>query len=53
MNYKNIINSKGLKQNWIADQIGVTESMLSKVLSGEKRFSKENQKKFHKILGLK
>lgn len=52
MDYRKIIKSKGLKQCWIADQIGVSKSMLTKVLNGEKNFSPENKSKFNRLLGI-
>lgn len=38
------ITEQGLRKDWIADQLGVSKSALSKWLSGERSPSAENQK---------
>ena len=31
---KQLIDSRGLKQNWIAEQVGISEATLSRIIQG-------------------
>lgn len=50
MEYRSIIDSKGLKHKFIADYIGVSKGMFSLFLKGERNLAPERLKKLHKLL---
>ncbi|GAA4880495.1 hypothetical protein GCM10023310_70880 [Paenibacillus vulneris] len=41
MNYQKIIKEKGLKQIWIAKQLGISAAMMSMYLKGQTNMSPE------------
>ena len=49
-NYKEQINSKGLKIKWLAKKIGVSQPYLSMCLLGQRNFSIEQEKKLKELL---
>ena len=50
MNLKDKIKSKGLKISWLAEQIGVSQPMLSMFLKGERQISIEKENKLKEML---
>jgi predicted transcriptional regulator len=50
LDYKAAIKSKGLKQNWIANQLGITGAMLSMYISGKTGMDVDKVNKLKKIL---
>jgi len=52
LEYKKLIRDKGLKQNFIAQKIGVSKTMMSLFLSGKRNLSPENKLKLHRILDI-
>lgn len=52
MNYKKIVNDKGLKVVWLAKQIGMSRPMLSMCMSGKRNFKPDKKEKLHKLLGI-
>ena len=50
MDLKKKIEKKGLKQVWLAEQIGVSKSLLSLYLSGERNLSEEKEKMLKGLL---
>ncbi|MGM7720524.1 helix-turn-helix domain-containing protein [Metabacillus sp. Hm71] len=52
MQYRNIIDSRGLKHRFVADYIGVSKSMLSLFLKGERNLAPERLMKLHKLLNI-
>lgn len=52
MDYRNMIDTRGLKHTFVADYIGVSKSMLSLFLKGERNLTPERIMKLHKVLGL-
>ena len=49
---RDIIASKGLKQKFIADKIGISEDYLSKKIAGSLLFKKDEAKKLQDVLAL-
>ena len=45
-----MIHERGLKQSWVADQIGVTQSHFSEMIRGLKRFPIEKAAPLAKVL---
>ena len=43
MDYKKAIKEKGVKQTWLAEKIGVSDTLLSLYLSGERNLSTEKE----------
>lgn len=52
LEYKKLIRDKGLKQNFIAQKIGISKTMMSLFLSGKRNLSPENKSKLHRILDI-
>lgn len=52
MNYKDVINSKGLKTTWIAKQLGVSRQLLSMFIHGNRNMKSDKVKELHKILNI-
>ena len=52
MNLKKIIRNKGLKQRWIAEQLGLQESNLSSYLSGDKPIPSDVKMALYNLLGI-
>ena len=52
MNLKKIIRNKGLKQRWIAEQLGLQESNLSSYLSGNKVIPSDVKMALYNLLGI-
>ena len=52
LEYKKLIRDKGLKQNFIAQKIGVSKTMMSLFLSEKRNLSPENKLKLHRILNI-
>lgn len=50
MNYKKQIKEKGLKQSFLAKQIGVTESYFSLALNGKTKFSEKRKEQLNQLL---
>ena len=50
MDYKKSIQNKGLKQNWLAKKLGVSESLLSMFLKGNRNLSPEKESMLKGIL---
>lgn len=50
MKYQDIIKSKGLKQIWVAKQVGVTNKTLSKYLTGVRNMPIQVEEKLIKLL---
>lgn len=49
---KEALESKGTKQIWLANQLGVSESLVSMWLSEERTPSDEQEKKIKELLGI-
>jgi len=47
---KNIIKSKGIKQNWLANKIGVSEVTVSNWCKGKSNPNKQHIQKLSEIL---
>lgn len=47
---KEFLKSKGIKQKWIADQLGVDSSLISRYLKGTRTLSNEKQAILRQIL---
>ena len=50
MGLKELIQKKGLKQKWIAEQIGVSPQLLSMFLNNERNLSEEKIKMIKGLL---
>lgn len=46
-----VIKAKGLKQSWIADQMGVTKSLVSQWVRGSINVPEKHVKNLKRILG--
>lgn len=49
---KKVIESKGIKYSYIADQLGITASSLSKKVSGEREFKQNEISRMSRLLKL-
>ena len=47
-----LIRERGLKQRWLAEQLGVHESMLSKWLSGNRPLPREMAERIAEVLAV-
>ena len=52
MNLKRIIANKGLKQRWLAQQLGLQESNFSSYLSGAKPIPSDVKMALYNLLGI-
>lgn len=52
-NLKDIISESGLKQRYIADKIGVSETMFSHQIAGRRKMIKEHRKILAKVLKIR
>ena len=52
MEYKSIIDGKGLKHTYIARALDVTPQFLSMCLNGKKKFPRKRELMLKKVLGL-
>lgn len=46
------LESKGLKQSWIARQLGVSKSLMSKVVSGDRSVDQMTAEKIAALVGV-
>jgi transcriptional regulator with XRE-family HTH domain len=51
MDYKQRIKDRGLKINWVAEQIGIGRSLLSQYLNGLRNMPDHIESKLKVILG--
>lgn len=51
--FKRLIQSKGVKQKWLAQQIGVSEVTLSNWVQGNYKPTEENLHKIAEVLNIK
>lgn len=50
MEYRSIIDKKGLKHKFVADYIGVSKGMFSLFLKGKRNLAPERMTKLHNLL---
>jgi predicted transcriptional regulator len=50
MNFKERIKEKGIKQNWIANKLGLSDGLFSFYLSGDRTMPDDVKKKLLEIL---
>jgi len=50
MDFKEKIKEKGLKQNWIANKLGLSDGLFSFYLSGDRTMPEEVKKKLIEVL---
>lgn len=50
MEYQKIIKENGLKQTWIAKQLGITDALLSMFFKGKSGMAEDTVFKLNKIL---
>ena len=50
--FKKLIQTRGVKQKWLAQQIGVSEVTMSNWMRGSYKPSDENLKKVAKVLDM-
>ncbi|WP_186445763.1 helix-turn-helix domain-containing protein [Paenibacillus cremeus] len=53
MDYKQLINERGIKQQFLADKLGISKTMMSLFLSGKKNLSPEKISMLNKLLNVK
>lgn len=49
-NFKKIIKKRGIKQSWIAKQLGIKSPYLSCMLSGKDNLAEKHRQKLNEIL---
>ena len=49
---KKVIEARGIKQVWLAEQIGVDQSVISRYVSGQWNMPKEHIKELARVLGV-
>ena len=52
VNYKELIESKGIKKCFVAEQLGVSRQFMYQCLNGKKKFPQHRLVVLHRILGL-
>ena len=52
VDYKQIIESKGIKKSFIADKMGISRQFLYQCFNGKKKLTKKRKDELHRILGL-
>lgn len=52
MTLREIVASRGLKQNWLAERLGLTESTLSRILRGQSEFPVSKIEELSWLLGM-
>ena len=52
MNLKWIIKNRGLKQNWLAEQLGLKASNFNSYLSGKKTMPEDVRMALYNLLGI-
>lgn len=52
MNYKELIEQRGIKKTFIAEKMGISRNFLYLCLSGKKKFTSKRKDELHRILGL-
>ena len=50
MDYQKRIEEKGLKKNWIAKQLEISQTLLSFYLNGDRDIPEDRKQKLSKIL---
>ena len=50
MKLKEIIRENGIKQNWMAKRLGISESYLSLILNNKRRLTKEMEIDFNLLI---
>ncbi|TVY09941.1 helix-turn-helix transcriptional regulator [Paenibacillus cremeus] len=53
VDYKQLINERGIKQQFLADKLGISKTMMSLFLSGKKNLSPEKISMLNKLLNVK
>jgi predicted XRE-type DNA-binding protein len=53
MDYKTHIKSRGIKQTWIADKVGVSRAMITMFLNGKANLSPEKRRILDSVLEIK
>lgn len=53
MELKEEISKRGLRQDWIAKQLGISKAYLSMILNDKRKISKELEKKLEKVINKK
>ncbi len=49
--WREVLESRGTKQTWLADQIGISQEHLSNILSDRVLITEENRKNINTVLG--
>jgi len=52
MTFKEFVDSRGIKQSWIAEKIGVTPQIVNKWYLGERNPSRTNRLKMAKLFNM-
>ena len=52
MNYKEIIDSRGIKYSFIANKLGVSPAFVTLFLKGDKKLPKKREEMLKDVLGL-
>ena len=48
-----VLDAQGLKQRWVAGQMGIQEALLSRLLSGERDWTPETRRLFALAVGMR
>lgn len=51
-NLEAVLVEQGRMQNWVAQQAGISESLISKVLKGQRTLSKPDAERVARVLGV-
>jgi len=49
--WKEVLESRGVKQTWLANQTGISPEHISNILADRVLLTEENQKKINEVLG--
>lgn len=49
--WREVLESKGTKQTWLADQTGISPEHISNILADRVLLTEENRKKINDVLG--
>lgn len=49
--WKEVLESRGVKQTWLADQTGISPEHISNILADRVLLTEENRRKINDVLG--
>lgn len=47
---KTLLDDRGIKASWLADQVGISKSLMSLIINGKRNMTKRNRKAIARVL---